>query len=170
MRKIQANQALKTQIQNWISAKKAQVDNQTSASPIPEHQGETKLIKWVDDKPVPVTERMLSSDHVHDLVSCAASLPYNAEDDFYDLFPELYGLSYLEVALIKLAQQAAGGSLGATEALLDRIVGKPKQSIEKKTINLSYQDLLDSIGDPTPQTINAQVIDDIPQEEYDLDI
>ena len=73
-------------------------------------------------------------------------MTYTQEDDILGIYPELYGLSYVEAATIQLARQAANGDQKAIEMLLDRNIGKPKQTNENKNMNMTYQDFLDAIS------------------------
>jgi hypothetical protein len=127
-------------------------DNQIEIDIIPQQCPESysrdKLINWVDGNPIPAEGRVFTEQNIKDLAKCAASMKYSEEDDALQLYPELYGLSYMEVSLIKLAQTAAEGHLPATEMLLDRTIGRPKQTTENKNLNMTYQDLLDSIENP----------------------
>ncbi len=59
---------------------------------------------------------------------------------------EFEGMNNAEVAMIRLAEAAAHGDHKAIDMLQDRIVGKPMVSTENKNINLTYEDLLDSIA------------------------
>jgi hypothetical protein len=57
----------------------------------------------------------------------------------------------------QLIQRACYHDKDATKELFDRLLGKPKQSIESKTLSLTYQDFLDSLnqtGKP-PHAVNG---------------
>lgn len=90
--------------------------------------------------PVPSSAPLLSKQNVEDLAVAALSLPYVG--DPLGLYPEFDGMTNAEVMLVKLARQAADGSMDATEILLDRVLGRPKQSVESKTFRMTYEDLL----------------------------
>ena len=47
-----------------------------------------------------------------------------------------------EVMIVKLARSAAGGDQEATSMLLDRVLGRPKQSVESKNLSMTYADVL----------------------------
>jgi len=115
-------------------------------SSCPEYKGERKIIEWINGVPIPKTERILNEGDVQAVVKAASSMTYTQEDDILGIYPELYGLSYVEAATIQLARQAANGDQKAIEMLLDRNIGKPKQTNENKNMNMTYQDFLDAIS------------------------
>lgn len=72
-----------------------------------------------------------------------------------------------EVAAIRHARKAASGDFKATQDILDRIMGKPKQSVESTTTTLNYLDYLDYLAEHNPPPDdNAQTIDIYPQDNY----
>jgi len=127
-------------------------------SPCPEYQGERKIIEWVNGIPVPKTERILNEANVKDIVKAASSMEFTQDDDLSGIYPELYGLSYMEAATIQLARQAAMGDQKAIDMLLDRNIGKPKQTNENKNMNMTYQDFLDEISKPA-KPLQSEVFD-----------
>lgn len=82
------------------------------------------------------------------------------------------GKTRIEVITDKLSQRAAEGDLQATKEILDRTVGKPKQTIETTgTVQLSFQDWIDQRIQQNPNFLLApqtntgtQVIDVVPKE------
>jgi len=102
-------------------------------------------IEWVDGLPCTVYKPLITKDAIKQLAQVSLSLEYNPNlsEESYD------GLTVGEVAMIKIGQKAAEGGKDALEnirLLLDYSVGKPKQEIETKSLNLTYQDYLDEIG------------------------
>lgn len=144
-----------------------------------------RTITWgPDGLPVPTTAPLLSKSGIENLAVVAASLPYKVPELVLPPAPELDaskivneryeqerdrliaehekelefdGLTNAEVMFIKIARRAAsGGDSAAENTLLDRMLGKPKQSVESKNLNLTYEDLLrEKAARATP----AEVID-----------
>ncbi len=106
------------------------------------------MIKWVDGKPVPAHTKMINKEAVSQLPLTVFSLPYKRTklEKEKGIAQEFEGMSNAEVAMIRLADAAAHGDQKALDMLQDRIVGKPMVSTENKNINLTYEDLLDSIA------------------------
>ena len=90
---------------------------------------------------------MINKEAVSQLPLTVLSLPYKRTQLEKDLGmdKEFEGMSNAEVAMIRLAEAASRGSYKAIDMLQDRIIGKPKISVENKNINLTYEDLLDAI-------------------------
>lgn len=109
------------------------------------------LINWVDGRPIPVYSQPLNKQQVSDLVTSALSLQYTGDTDpetgepiNFDM--RFAGMTNAEVMAIKLAEKAANGEMKAIEQLLDRILGKPKQSVETVGVKMNYKDFLDVIA------------------------
>jgi len=99
-----------------------------------------RLIIWnKDGTPVPATVPVLAKSQIEDLALAVISLPY---EDPLGLEPEFEGMTIAEVMFIRRARKAARGDPHATDALIDRILGRPKQSAEVKTMRVSYEDYL----------------------------
>lgn len=107
-----------------------------------------RIIKWVDGKPVPTNIEILDKEAVADLPIAVISLPYERSEDEkeFGIDEEFEGMTNGEVALIIQARRASRGDSKALEMLMDRIVGKPKQQIESKNLNLSYEDYLKELA------------------------
>jgi hypothetical protein len=106
-----------------------------------------KVIEWKDGKPIPVTKPILSKDKIANIAQAAISLEYREEDDVLGIDKEYYGLSIAEVLFIKMARSAAStGDIKVISALLDRVLGKPKQEVESKNLNMTYQDFLEQLA------------------------
>jgi hypothetical protein len=119
---------------------------------------------------MPVSVPQLSKAGIEDLAVTALSLPYEvpplvlppppdakeatkkqladwqAECDKleaeHDAEVKYLGMTCAEVMMVKRAQAAARGDASAMDALLDRALGRPKQSVESKSLKLSYEDYL----------------------------
>jgi hypothetical protein len=60
----------------------------------------------------------------------------------YEAEKEFEGMSNAEVMSIRIARAAAGGDLAAADKMLDRVLGRPMQSIESKSVSMTYADVL----------------------------
>jgi hypothetical protein len=111
---------------------------------------------------------MLSPKNVEDLASTALSLPYKT-DPFSVSDEEFVGMTNAEVMLVRMARLAAGGDLSAANVLLDRVLGKPKQSIESKNVNVSYADVLKEKAERAAKegVVNCEVVP--PEADDDMD-
>lgn len=116
-----------------------------------------RMIVWgPDGVPRPSSVPTISRQGIEDLAAVALSLPYKIpevppnlpdkehqeavqrrEDEM-----EFEGMTNAEVMIVKLARSAAGGDAEATSMLLDRVLGRPKQSVESKTMSMTYADVL----------------------------
>ncbi len=107
------------------------------------------MIKWVNGVPEPYYGDINPSS-VKKLAVVAASLPYEGTWDpdleMNIIEPRFEGLTNAEVMWIRLAESAANGDLTATNMMLDRILGKPKQSVESTSMTMSYQEFLNMIA------------------------
>ena len=122
-----------------------------------------RMIVWgPDGNPVPTAVPLLTKQSVEDLAVVALSLPYKVPpcppvpsdtkasltSEYktalakYEEEKEFEGMTNAEVMIVKLARAAAAGSMAATESMLDRVLGRPKQSVESKSVNFSYADIL----------------------------
>lgn len=106
-------------------------------------------IEWVNGVPEPVYKNITPSS-VKQLANTALSLPYQGEYipelDTYIIEPRFQGMSNAEVMWIKMAEKAATGDLKAAEMILDRVLGKPKQSVESATMTMNYTEFLDYLS------------------------
>lgn len=109
-----------------------------------------KMIYWVDGKPVPVYAKPLNKQQVADLVTAALSTEYESFRDpesgeEYNVDPRLVGTTKAEAMAINLARKASRGEDKATNQVLDRILGKPKQSVESVGVKMNYRDFLEML-------------------------
>ncbi len=102
------------------------------------------IIKWVEGKPVPTHIGIMNKEAVAELPITVLSLPYERTEFEKEMGvdKEFEGLTNGEVALIIQARRASRGDSRALDMLMDRIVGKPKQQVESKNLNLTYEDWL----------------------------
>ena len=87
---------------------------------------------------VPVGSRMSASD-VANQIRGIVCLPYLGKD------PELIGMTLLEAGIYAAAKAAAGGDVDALNKLLDRLMGKPMQTVVSASGTL--KDFLNGIAD-----------------------
>lgn len=125
-----------------------------------------RLISWdpATGLPVPSSRPVLSAPQIEALAATALSLPYDPEkpaksdftsEDGYKAALDKWqaevdkyaGMTCGEVMMVKLAQHAAEGNHAATEELLDRVLGRPKQSSEVKSVSMRYEDYMQKIAD-----------------------
>lgn len=71
---------------------------------------------------------------------------YNEELDMYIIEPRFEGMTNAEVMWIRTAEKAASGDLAATNLILDRVLGKPKQSVESMSMSMSYPEFLEFLA------------------------
>lgn len=142
--------------------------------PVPNNSGKEvgspvvrgRLISWdpATGLPVPSSRPVLSAPQIEALAATALSLPYDPEkpaksdftsEDGYKAALDKWqaevdkyaGMTCGEVMMVKLAQHAAEGNHAATEELLDRVLGRPKQSSEVKSVSMRYEDYMQKIAD-----------------------
>lgn len=106
-------------------------------------------IEWVNGVPEPVYKNINPSS-VKQLAITALSLPYQGEYvpelDVMYIDPRFEGMSNAEVMWIRMAEKASTGDLKAAEMILDRVLGKPKQSVENATMTMNYTEFLDYLS------------------------
>jgi hypothetical protein len=100
------------------------------------------IVFGVDGVPRPANVPLLNKQSIEDLAITALSLPYMPDPLSLTETEEFLGMSNAEVMIVKLARAAAAGSMQATETLLDRVLGRPKQSLESKSMTMTYADVL----------------------------
>lgn len=107
------------------------------------------MIKWVNGMPEPAYEN-ISPQSVKQLATSALSLPYEGEYDeslgIKVVEERFEGMSNAEVMWVRIAEKAAAGDLSAAGIILDRVLGKPKQSVESTSMTLSYPEYLEMIA------------------------
>lgn len=108
-----------------------------------------KSIRWVNGVPEPYYVTPVNAAAIKTLATVAAALPYEGKwDEDLGMFivdPRFKGMTNAEVMWIRTAEKAADGDLIAANMLLDRILGKPKQSVESTSMSMSYQEFLNMV-------------------------
>lgn len=130
-----------------------------------------RFITWdADGNPRVASEEVLTRAAVQDLYMAAAAQMYEPDPNAIG-DAQYAGLTCAEVIVRKQIQQAARS--GAAEGVMDRLIGKPKQSTEITKLNLTYEDTLREIarkealklGPPAPAraiiAVEAEVVDPI---------
>lgn len=116
---------------------------------------------WDDEgKPSMGFKEMITKEVLEELPVAALSLPYKRSDKeiFLNEDPEFEGKTNAEVMNIRLARKAAQGCMTAIKAIQDRVLGKPKQQIESRSITETYTQYLERIGKEDEDTLReAQV-------------
>lgn len=99
-----------------------------------------KIKELRDNKPgAPTGQKKLSTIMKH-----ALDIVYETDPD---LEPELYGLTYREVIILRILDRAARhGDLQAFDRIIDRLEGKPVNKSEAQTTNMNYLEFLMEIG------------------------
>ena len=109
----------------------------------------TTAIQWVNGVPEPIVKHITPTS-VKALATTALSMPYqgeyNAELDMYIIEPRFANMTNAEVMWIRTAEKAAAGDLAATNLILDRILGKPKQSVESMSMSMTYPEFLEHLA------------------------
>jgi hypothetical protein len=103
------------------------------------------FVVWENGVPRVELRQMLEKENLMDLPLAALSLPYlrTPKEVFLERDAEFEGLTNAEVMNIRLARKAARGDTWATKDIQDRVLGKPKQQIEKHTISETYDQFLE---------------------------
>ena len=129
-----------------------------------------RMIIWgPDGVPRPSAVPALTPQGIGDLAAVALSLPYKlkplkvfpplakdasavekgrrqleeeeAQREYEDEL-EFEGMTNAEVMIIRMARTAACGDQAAADKMLDRVLGRPKQSVESKSMTMTYADVL----------------------------
>lgn len=128
-----------------------------------------RFITWdAAGNPQVVSEDVLTKAAINDLYMAAAAQMYEP-DPHVPSDVQYAGLTCAEVMVRKQIQQAA--RTGLAETVMDRLVGRPKQSTEVTKLNLTYEDTLREIarkeqlklGPPAARAviIAAEIVDPI---------
>ena len=97
-----------------------------------------------------------TKDQVEGMVFAAWSALYEGDRDpetgnITGFNPKFAGLTYGEVANLRMAEKAAMGDTQAYTAMMDRMLGKPKQQTETVSMTMTYQDFLDQLDSETDE-------------------
>lgn len=127
------------------------------------------LFEWREGIPSPYGAQPMTKEQVQTLYFAAAALPYNGvwnpETQAWEIPDRFQGCTTMEVIIQKQFEEAASGNLKATEQVIDRILGKPKQAVDVAMATMSYSEFLEKLANEDAQANNAyaqassQVID-----------
>ena len=94
---------------------------------------------------------MSPRDRAQDDIYVAMDEPYTGTYDpvvgQYIIEPEFEGLTCQQVIIRKARRNAISGDQAAINAWLDRVIGKPKQSVENLNVGVTLQEYLDQYAD-----------------------
>jgi hypothetical protein len=102
------------------------------------------------------------------LVASAGALTYKPKNDSEEE-QRFKDMELMEVMTIRLMEKAAKGDFDATTAILDRILGKPKQETQNVNVNVTYADYLDSLPDD-PDDNTQQTHDESPPKQIEIQV
>lgn len=118
-----------------------------AAAPATPGYQNNKMFDWVEGMPRPVGRESMQTEQVHQLYHASMALPYRGEWDphsqQYVVDPRYEDMTYGEVIILKQVEKAANGDSKAAESVVDRLIGKPKQSVESKSMHMSYTEFLE---------------------------
>lgn len=106
----------------------------------------SKQIVWVDGKPTvqgipaPFGQKN-TSENLKALMKETLNLPYSGRNPAYQ------GLTKGEAIILSMLDDAAAGDKDARQELLDRLMGKPKQTVESLKIEGSLEEFLEAIDE-----------------------
>lgn len=100
----------------------------------------------IDGMVVPIGPKQLSPSEIVNQIKDAVSLPYQGTD------ADKIGMTLIEAAIYSAAKKAADGDLDALEKVLNRLMGKPMQTVVSATGTL--REFLDGIARAEPVDIN----------------
>lgn len=131
-----------------------------------------RLVVWDEaGNPLVTTAPLITKRQLTDLYMAAAAQPFVCEDPLNPDF--IYnGLSCAEVMIRK--QMLLAAQTGNAEAVMDRLLGRPTQSVESKRLVMTYEEALREIGrkanlnpaPPIPTTASPSSYDEDP---FDID-
>lgn len=109
------------------------------------------MTRWNNGVPELCYGKAVTPTSVKKLAVISASLPYEGEwDEDLEMFiieERFKGLSNIEVMWMKVAEKAANGDTTSINILLDRILGKPKQSVESASVTMGYEEFCKMIAE-----------------------
>jgi hypothetical protein len=131
------------------------------------------MIRWENGQPVPVYADPINKDQMSSLITAALSCEYEGEIDpetgeQYRFDPRFAGMTNAEVMAIRLAEKAASGHDKSITEILDRVLGKPKQSVESVGVKMNFRDYLDMLAKNEEAQDKAEVTIDVTAREWDF--
>ena len=128
--------------------------DERKAAPVTSVEYRAELL-WQDGMPylasAPVRVSNNPQEALPELLRKVLDLPYDGSDS------TLAGLSNAEAIAVQVARSAANGDLNATQMLFDRLLGRPKQSIETVSLTGDLNTFLDQVAEATKiETIEVE--------------
>jgi len=109
-----------------------------------------RYVKMVDGVPEIGYRNIIKEEALPVLKRHALSQPYLGEWDTtqqkYKIDPRYVGMTKAEVIEHKKVDLACAGDLAAMKEIDDRLLGKPKQQVETKNLNMTYDDFLRNLA------------------------
>jgi hypothetical protein len=136
-------------------------------SPKPARLGDTynggQIFEWSGDGlPTPRGSKSMVKEQAQQLYHAALGLPYKGEWDpdlqTWTVDPELQGLTNGEVIILRQVRNAAAGDAKASENVMDRVLGKPKQAVESVSMNYSFSEYMAMIAEEEAQRTRGEAI------------
>lgn len=114
----------------------------------------TTEMEWVNGVPVLRCRESYTKPVMNAVTHNVMALPFRARTDSdgrtLEEDAEYIGLTIGEAMMARQARAASYGDFEATQFFADRIMGKPKQSVESLTVHGTFQEYLDSLPDKAP--------------------
>ena len=105
-----------------------------------------RIVKWVDGIPAVSDVPIITKSQLQDLYAAAIAETFHCADPLDPDF-QYDGMTCAEVMVRKQIRLAAMSGLREdVEGIMDRIMGKPKQSTETTKLSLTYEDTLKEIA------------------------
>jgi hypothetical protein len=123
-----------------------------------------KHIVWQDGVPIPVYTQPITTPNLNKLVLASAQVEYKPKDDSD---PERPGVTKIEVAVERAMDRMAWGCQDTLEWFFDRVIGKPKQTVESVTMALTYEEFVSRLPAATQDELEDAGIVDVVANEYD---
>jgi len=105
-----------------------------------------RYIDWEDGMPVLKYRNVVKKEAIEELTRHAMSQAYEGEWEpllqCYIEDPRFKGMMKAEVMRHKLIDKATKGDIDAIKLIDERLLGKPKQSVESKNMHITYEDYL----------------------------
>ncbi len=109
-----------------------------------------RVFRWSENLPTPARQgtRAMEKEQIQALHNAALAMPYlgewNALTQQYEIRdPNMVGMTNAEVMIYRRVLAAAAGDEKATNDILDRTLGKPKQAMEVASMHISYSEFLE---------------------------
>lgn len=108
------------------------------------------MLIWKDGQPMAVASRQFDGPKTQHslkaLMQEVLNLPYDGHN------PAYRGMTKGEAMILALTDRAAAGDLDAVKEILDRLMGKPTQSIQSFQVKGTLEELLDALATNAPNT------------------